>query len=201
MPSVALSKSAAQNLITQYKGIIDSNLNGENSIDLIISRLEAKVRNLEAIALSAYSALGFSGGNIASIEAQLKQKIAKLQAETAALNGINLQNCFLEALKQANSFELNLEQEYEQLKSMIISSSNKVLTESELATELLNEIAPAIDGTRIEINITSGIARVVSGGKKGTFTFNFNKSFSQLSKQAKAAVTNYFTNKKRNNRH
>ena len=137
MPSVALSKSAAQELINQYRGTIDSNLNGEYNIDLIIQRLEAKVQNLESIALSAYSALGFSGGNIAAIEAQLKQKIARLQTETAALNGVNLQNCFLEALKQANSFELNLEQEYEQLKNVIISSSNKTLTESELATELL----------------------------------------------------------------
>ena len=196
MPSVALSKSAAQELISQYRGTIDSNLNGEYNIDLIIQRLEAKVQNLESIALSAYSALGFSGGNIAAIEAQLKQKIARLQTETAALNGVNLQNCFLEALKQANSFELNLEQEYEQLKNVIISSSNKTLTESELATELLNEITPTLDGTRIEVNITSGTARVISGGKKGTFAPNFNKTFSKLSKQTKSAVTNYLNQRK-----
>lgn len=198
MPSVALSKSAAQTLISQYKGTIDSNLNGEYDIDLIIQRLESKVQNLEAIALSAYSALGFSGGNITAIEAQLKQKIAILQQETAALNGVNLQDCFLEALKQANGFELNLEQEYEQLKNTIISSSNKTLTESELATELLNEIVPILDGTKIEVNVTSGTARVVSGGKKGTFAPNFNKTFSKLSKQTKTAVTNYLNQKKGN---
>ena len=186
MPSVALSRSAAQELISQYKGTIDSNLNGEYDIDLIIQRLEAKVQNLESIALSAYSALGFSGGNIAAIEAQLKQKIAILQQETAALNGVNLQGCFLEALKTASAFNINFEQELQNLQNYMAQQSGDEIRSGSTATLLLNEILSVVDNNipkHIVVNIGTG-GRAYNT-KTGAPVFDFTKGYTQLSKVAR----------------
>lgn len=198
MPSVALSRSAAQKLIGQYKGTIDSNLNGGYDIDLIIQRLEAKVQNLESIALSAYSALGFSGGNIAAIEAQLKQKIAILQQETAALNGVNLQNCFLEALKTASAFNINFEQELQDLQNYMAQQTGDEIRSGPTATLLLNEILSAIDNSipkHIVVNIgTSGRAYDT---KTGAPVFDFTKGYTQLSKVARRKFDSYITKKRK----
>ena len=196
MPSVALSKSAAQTLISQYSSIIDNNMKGDYALDLIIQRLEAKLAQLEAIAMDAYSILGVQGSTVQAKEAALKKKIKDLQLETQALNSINLQSAFLEALKATKGFQLDLEEQYEVIRQSFIQAADSVLTESEVATELLREIMPQNESIKITVDLTTGIARVASGKRKGQYAVNLNKSFSKLSKEAKNTVNKYLTSKK-----
>ena len=195
MPSVALSKSAAQSLISQYSGIIESNMNGDYAIDLVIQQLEAKVAQLENLAMDAYSILNIPGNTVEAKETALKTLIKNLQQDTAALNGANLQEIFLKALKQTSGFQLNLEQEYEIMKQILFQSATESLTDSEMATILAREISPAFRGTKIVLDLSSGAARIASGGKKGTFAIDFNKAFSKLSHNAKAQVADYLKSK------
>ena len=196
MPSVALSKSAAQTLISQYSSVIDSNMKGDYALDLVIQRLEAKLAQLEAIAMDAYSILGIQGSTVQTKEAALKKKIKDLQLETQALNGISLQSAFLEALKATKGFQLDLEEQYEVIRQSFIQAANSVLTESEVATELLREIMPQNESIKITVDLATGIARVASGKRKGQYAVNLNKSFSKLSKEAKNTVNKYLTSKK-----
>ena len=196
MPSVALSKSAAQALISQYSSVINSNMKGDYALDLVIQRLEAKLAQLEAIAMDAYSILGIQGSTVQAKEAALKKKIKDLQLETQALNGISLQSAFLEALKATKGFQLDLEEQYEVIRQSFIQAADSALTESEVATELLREIMPQNESIKITVDLATGIARVASGKRKGQYAVNLNKSFSKLSKEAKNTVNKYLTSKK-----
>ena len=196
MPSVALSKSAAQTLIKQYSSVIDNNMKGDCALDLIIQRLEAKLAQLEAIAMDAYSILGVQGNTVQAKEAVLKKKIKDLQLETQALNSVNLQSAFLEALKATKGFQLDLEEQYEVIRQSFIQAADSVLTESDVATELLREIMPQNESIKITVDLTTGTARVASGKRKGQYAVNLNKSFSKLSKEAKNTVNKYLTSKK-----
>lgn len=193
MPSVALSKSAAQDLIKQYSSTINTNLSGDEDIDLIVQKLESKLAQLEKVAMNAYSLLDVPGETVQAKEAALQKKIKDLQAETQALNGIKLQESFLESLKSTKGFQLDLEEQYEIIRQSFSQATDTVLKESDLASKLLGEIMPEFEGVQIVVDTNSGTARVTSGKKKGQYATNFNKTFSKLSKEAKKTVSKYLS--------
>jgi hypothetical protein len=57
-----------------------------------------------------------------------------------------------------------------------------------------------LDGTKIVLDLSSGAARVASGGKKGSYAMNFNKTFSKLSSNAKNKVAAYLKSKEAKNK-
>lgn len=197
MPAVALSQSAAQELIKQYSGVINANRNGEYSIDKVISLLEGKVNALESIALSAYQTLGISAGNTMAAEAILKQRILELQKDVAALNGINLQNCFLKALKSAPAFNISYEQELLDLQNHISLMTENELNGQTTATILYKEIMRGAEQALpdfITINV-AGSGRPYNA-TTGAPVFDFSKTYTQMSKKARAVFDSYVKNKK-----
>ena len=189
MPYVALSKSAAQSLIEQYSSTLKGAEN-EYSVEKIIIQLEAKVKVLEGIAMQAYSALGVSGGSIESIEQQLSQRIKQLQAETASLNGINLQSCFLQAIKEAEGFQLDYSKELDELQKYLSQQTGKELVSSEVATLLFNEVAQGLKNF-LPQTIQFGSTGKAYNAATGTFTIDLTKPYTKLSNKAKEIFNNY----------
>lgn len=194
MPYVALSKSAAQSLIEEHSAALEDAKN-EYSVERIVQSLERKVQNLEKIALQAYSALGISGGSVESIEKQLTQRIIKLQSETASLNGINLQSCFLQALKEAEGFQLDYSKELDELQQYFMQKSGSNLVSGEVATLLLNEIGQGIKNF-IPQQISFGSTGKAYNTATGTFAIDLTKPYTKLSNRAKEIFNSYSKKKK-----
>lgn len=194
MPYVALSKSAAQSLIEEHSAVLEGAKN-EYSVERIIYSLEQKVQNLERIALQAYSALGVSGGSVESIEKQLTQRIIKLQSETASLNGINLQSCFLQALKEAEGFQLDYSKELDELQQYFMQETGSNLVSGEVATLLLNEIGQGIKNF-IPQQISFGSTGKAYNTATGTFAIDLTKPYTKLSSRAKEIFNSYSKKKK-----
>ena len=194
MPYVALSKSAAQELISQHASALYGKEN-EYSIEKIIAILEQKVKSLETIAMQAYSALGVGAGNILSVEQQLNIRIKELQQETAALNGINLQNCFLKALKEAEGFQLDYSKELDELQRYFVQQSGKNLVTGEVATLIYNEVTQGIQ-KYLPTNIAFGSTGRAYNTATGTFAIDLTKPYTKLSNKAKELFINYSNKKK-----
>lgn len=179
MPYVALSKSAAEDLISQYSAQV-SQTYGEYTTEKAIAQMEEKVSALEKIALQAYSALGFNSGSVEAIEQQLRQSVLEIQKETSALNGLDLQQNFLQALKEANAFQLDYSKELDQIQKYVSTNLGKEVSSGEVATVLHNEFIQATEGAiPTEIVIQDSRARQAGTGK---FALDFTKTFSKLSK-------------------
>ena len=195
MPYVALSKSAANTLINQHGPKISASQTLYSS-GRILQDLEQQVVNLERIALQAYSALGFTGGNVEAIEANLKNVIKELQQETSHLNGVNLEETFLQALKSANSFELDYSLVFEDMRTQFAQQLGQAVTSGAVAEKMGQEIFNGIQGA-FPSNITIG-----KGGQarsNGKIVINFAKPYQELSKQAKKLFDDYIRRQQKTN--
>lgn len=196
MPSVALTKTAAQHLIKQYSSIINTNLDGAYNIDLVIQSLESKVGNLENLAMSAYSMFGVTGGNVLAAEAELKARVTELKQQTSSLNGIDLQKCFLKALKSATAFDMNYEQELKELQEYMAAQAGAEVRSGPTATLLMKEITQGLPQVFPKSISMSASGRAYDT-RTGAPTFDFTKTYTQLSKKAKDIFDNYIKEKKK----
>lgn len=199
MPYVALRMSGAQELLEQYKGVIEQS-SDDYAIEHILSQLEQKVQTLEGLAISAYHALGLKGNDVETIEEELRGKIAVLQSETAALNGLNLQNCFLKALKDASAFQLDYSKELDDLQRYYSEQTGHIIQSGEVATALYNEIGKTTKNflpKKITLNAdASGKTISARDVAKGTFTLDLTKPYTKLGDKAKAMLNSYLSENK-----
>ena len=199
MPYVALRMSGAQSLLGEYKDIIQQ-ASDEYAIEKILNYLEQKVQTLENLAISAYHALGLSGNSVEAIEEELRKKIIDLQSETAALNGINLQESFLKALKEASAFQLDYSKELDALQRHFAQQTGQIVQSSDVATALYNEVGKATKNffpKKIALNIgedgkTTNARDIV----KGTFTVDLTKPYTELGNKAKTMLNSYLDKNK-----
>lgn len=191
MPYVALSKSAAQELLSEH----GSNISSSQTLyspGRILLQLEQQVQDLEKIALQAYNAMGITGGNIETIEQNLSAVITQLQQETRHLNGINLEDCFLYALKNSNELTIDYSQIFEDLRTTFAQQCGDTVTSGSVATLMMREIAQGIQPTLPDKIIIGKNGQARSNGK---VVINFAKPYNELSKQAKNMFDEYIKQK------
>lgn len=202
MPSLPLRKSAAQGLLDIYGQKLDDYMNnGQYSIEGISGSLEAMREDAETVALSMYDMLGYSGG-LEECERQLSNKIKELQQDTAALNGIDLQQIFLETIDSAVTFSIDQQKKYEDFLSIIKASAESSLDKSIDEDEVFDIVRSAIKynsdiqtASKNPIKVKwvadskTGKMRLRSGGK---FAGQFGNTFSQLSKYMTSKVQKYW---------
>ena len=195
MPSVALTKSAAQGLLGSYTPIIDKYINSEKfSIEGIKSQLEAKLKIVENLSIQVYNKLGYSG-SLEQMEAKFNQNVQIAKQGVQALSGISLEQSFLNGLKKAAAFSLDKQQEYNAFVSFLeqrVINDNKIINEQTLMDEF---------GAALYENF--GGITVGSGGRAyfkstGRFAPKFSKTFSELSFNVQKKVNDYIKENNKN---
>ena len=198
MPSVALTKSAAQGLLGSYTPIIDKYINSEKfSIEGIKSQLEAKLKAVEALSIQVYNKLGYSG-TLEQMETKFNQNVQMAKQGVQALSGTNLDKVFLSSLRKATAYTENNQQIYNEflsfLENKVVSRNSEAIEnlEGEIATELFNSLGKELTGTLTISN--SGRTRYASSGRFAGY--KFSRAFSNLSKRVQNEVANYISKHK-----
>lgn len=189
--NLPLRKSLADRYINEYGAQIDSMLNSTDfSLESIISKLNSQIQNLESMALQAYSALGYSGNDLQSIEAQINQDIQILQQDVKVLNGLNLQSVFLDSLK-TTTFNFDLSSMYDNLfayaKQQVQNQKGPTIevAEEEALSEVLSIIGMGSGG-----GITISKDMIYMKGTRGALG-KYGSTFSELGEKLKAKIADW----------
>ena len=187
MPSVALNKTGAIELINKNRKTLVQGIRDTSLLQVELG-LQSQLKELEKNALTVYKALGFSGWSIEIIEQQLSQRIKQLQEETAALNGLQLNDIFLKALKNAPSLQLDYKPIFEHMRENFAKNLGDSAVSGKVAEAMINEILRGIRESYkdVKVNLETGQAR-----SHGKLLINFAKPYEELSKQAKKLFDNY----------
>lgn len=193
MPSLPMTKSAAQELLNQYGSQIDA-VATEDIINNIVNRLEEQAKELEDIATTAYMSLGCRSGNLEQMEAELNQRLEILQKETFNLNGPALQESLLKDFYEAKTFKYDRQKDYEQFLRYIESQLDASMQKS-----LPNIASAAVQallgkgGTTLDI---SGGATGMMRNEQGRFVTKFSEVFSELGDKLVTPFNDYFNKHK-----
>ena len=194
MPSLPMTKSAAQELLSQYGSQIDAAAT-EDIINNIVNRLEEQAKELEDIAKTAYISLGCRSGSLEQMEAELNERLEILQKETFNLNGQALQEDLLKDFYEAKTFKYDRQKDYEQFLRYIESQ-----LDASVERNLQNIASAAVgallgEGGTFKLDTSGGAAGMVRGAG-GKFATKFREVFSELGNRLTTPFNDYFNKHK-----
>ena len=193
MPSLPMTKSAAQELLNQYGSQIDA-VATEEIINSIVNRLEEQAKELEDIATTAYMSLGCKSGTLEQMEAELNERLQVLQKETFSLNGPALQEGLLKDFYEAKTFKYDRQKDYEQFLRYIESQLNTTVEKS--LSNIASAAVQALLGERGTTLDISGGATGMMRNEQGKFVTKFSEVFSELGNKLINPFNKYFNDHK-----
>ena len=197
MALLPLTKTAAINLLQSQGQILDNYSKSEEySLDAIKNKLRALIAQTTKIALSAYARLGYTGNDIQEVENRFNQRLQQAKSGVSALSGLSLEQCFLQALKEASAFSLNMQQEYNEFVNFLERRAEK--NGSDVASEFAKEMKGLIGDFRVTMSSDGSTARFASGSGKlsGAFAPKFSPTFTELSSKMRKDVGDYISKNK-----